>query len=172
MRLRPLATAPLVVSLGCAASSPPVSSVTVPPAEASSDAAPPPAPTTREGSSTRPPNEPGCPEKFSLDSRDCRIGEAVCNYPEGTCVCEGPPQCGGAARRPLVPGERGRLECMPKEPRTLRRDGCTFGAPAAGSACSPAGRVCVYGACSWSAATYTCKKGAWSVHQYHGPPPP
>jgi hypothetical protein len=115
-----------------------------------------------------------CPVSFVVAQTDrgCRIGDAECSYPEGTCQCDGFPRCGGAMMQLAVKGQAGQLKCAPKSPQTLRVDGCTFATPVEGSSCGKAARTCVYGACAWNQTTATCAGGTWKLSHYTGPPPP
>jgi hypothetical protein len=80
--------------------------------------------------------------------------------------------CGGAFRQ-LNPPELA-WSCAPADPTTDRGDGCPFGEPAAGQACSaPASLACRYApACGWSGVDAACVRGRWSVTEFHLPPPP
>lgn len=113
-----------------------------------------------------------CPAQFDRGDRRCKVGDAPCSYPEGECVCSGPPQCGGAAMRAPVTGESGVRYCTPKSESQLRADGCTYGKPTSGAPCAKPGMTCVYGPCAWSAATASCVNGHWQITQYNGPGPP
>jgi hypothetical protein len=117
---------------------------------------------------------PGCPATFrAAETAHCVLGQepSQCNYAEADCYCSPPPQCGGAYMH-HPPGSQGYFTCNPKSASVLRGDGCPYQVPANGATCATEDKACLYGPCSWSTTTATCKSGAWVVTQYMGPPPP
>lgn len=112
------------------------------------------------------------PTYAAAGAAPCFWGNPPCTYDEGTCVCDVPPQCGGALRPPPPKGKQMPTVCTPKVPPAFRADGCPYGVPADGAACPTPAQSCKYGPCSWSATTATCTKGTWKLSRYNGPPPP
>jgi hypothetical protein len=179
--------AAVVLTSACAPPEGPVSEVTVQAVRPPASAAPapsgdPPAPsstsstsstasTATTGSTQAP--KASCPPTFAQAYvGGCHLGDAPCSYPEGSCQCDGFPQCGGAMRPPAVPSAPGKLRCTASDAQWIRPDGCTDAIPKEGAPCAKAGQLCSYGDCAWSAVKATCKGGAWRLTQYRGPPPP
>ena len=111
----------------------------------------------------------GCPTTFDANALECSKVQQVCTYPQGGCICM--PSCaGGAAPRPLGPGEKPPVphwECYPMPKRT---DGCPATLPH--GACKGA-LECSYGRIDsgmcWGAKV-RCVHGEWMAVQV--PPPP
>lgn len=152
----------------------PVETIAPPPAldaGATSDAAPPAA----DASKPPPMDEAGCPKTFVAGvSNHCVLAmpgkQTTCKYPEGTCDCVEPAQCGGAYMA-HPPGSPGVLVCAPKDPAALKADGCPWKTPTDKSPCKAA-QTCSYGDCSYSQTVATCKGGKWKVEHLESPPPP
>lgn len=137
------------------------------------DSAPEHAATTSDAGATPPKLGAHCAPTYADATRaPCFWGNPPCEYDEGTCFCDVPPQCGGAIRPPPPEGKKLPTACTPKVPPAFRGDGCPYGLPADGAACPKPAQSCQYGPCSWSATTATCTKGTWKLTRYTGPPPP
>lgn len=101
--------------------------------------------------------KPACPATFGGGPAPaCASGQdpGPCTYPEGTCACEAPVHCGGAAPPPMPPSWR----CeAPRKP-----------CPADGTPCK-AGQTCHDGACAWQGA-HECRQGTWRTVRVAPPP--
>lgn len=87
-----------------------------------------------------------------------------------TCTCELDPagHCGG----PTLPDRYG-YRCVPADRSVDRGDGCPFGAPEDGAACST-DAACLYplDACWQATANARCESGVWRVELLARPRPP
>ena len=111
-----------------------------------------------------PPADPACKASYAASTGSC-AGQVACTFPAGTCVCSGPPRCGGAN---VSAAEEGPLSwyCEPKPPE-VRADGCPGEEPR-GRACTAEGKQCTYESCCMS--QLTCHGGTWQETRHECPP--
>lgn len=99
---------------------------------------------------------PRCPATFGGEPIECgpTTVSLRCTYPQGTCSCQTPPQCGGAYHPPGPP----QWTCeKPKPP-----------CPRAGTACK-SDDTCFDGPCHFGRMVH-CENGVWVARTR--PPPP